>query len=80
MGYCEINTSVKVRHLREYGAANGELDWTSDDDDEALESATFLKSFSVYVKTECDRYGLTYFERSSDHQETIATVVRFLRR
>ncbi|MBT5877059.1 MAG: hypothetical protein HOH43_26800 [Candidatus Latescibacteria bacterium] len=78
MGYCEINTSEKVRNLREYGAASGELDWTSNDDDEARQRVEFLKSFSVYVKTECDKYGLMYFESSSDHQDSMATVLRFL--
>lgn len=78
VGYPEIDTWEKVRQLRDYGVLSGELDWSSDDDDEARQKVEFLKRFSVYVKAECSKYGLTYFENSSDHWKTVAEVVRFL--
>ena len=78
VGYAAIDTWDKVRQLRDYGALSGEWDWSSNDDDEARQKVEFLKQFSVYMKAECDKYGLTYFENSSDHQKTIDEVVRFL--
>lgn len=66
-------------YLRDYGALSGQWDWSSDDDDEARKKVEFLKEFSVYIKTECDQYGLTYFESAADHAKTIDKVVRYLR-
>jgi hypothetical protein len=78
VGFAEIDTWEKVRQIRDYGAQNGELDWSSDDDDEARQKVEFLKEFSMYVKAECEKHGLTYFESAPNHAETINRVVRFL--
>ena len=58
---------------------SGLSDWSSDDEKEAREKVAFLKKFSVYIKDECDKYALRYFENSSDHWQTVDEVVRFLR-
>jgi len=79
VGDAEIDTLEKVRHIRDYGKMNGEMDWSSDDDEEAIRHVEFLKAFSVYIKAECEKYGFMYFESSSNHAKTIANVVQFLR-
>ena len=79
MGYADMDIKEKARHIREYGIKNYEMDWSSEDEKEALEKAQFLKEFSVFIKTECKKYNLTYFESATDHQKTIADVVQFLR-
>lgn len=79
IGYAEIDTAEKVRHIREYGEQNDEMDWSSDNEEEAKEKVEFLKKFSVYIKTECNKYGLTYFENATDHKKAIVDIIHFLR-
>ena len=76
VGYADIDTAAKVEQLRRYAGDNG--DWSSDDDDEAIENVEFLKSFSQEIRLECERYGLRYFESSPDHWSTIDAVLRYL--
>jgi putative acetyltransferase len=78
VGYTQIDTWNKVRQLRDYGVLSGDWDLSSGNDEEARQKVEFLKQFSMYIKAECDRYGLMYFENSSDHWKTIDEVVRFL--
>jgi len=80
VGYTEIDTWEKVRQIRDYGILSGAFGWSSGDDDEVREKVEFLKEFSVYMKSECEKYGLKYFENSSDHWKTVADVVHFLSR
>lgn len=79
VGYAEMDTWEKVGYIRSYGVASEHLDWSSEDDDEARKQVEFLKAFSVYIRTECEKFGLKYFESKSDHTETLNEVVRFLR-
>lgn len=79
MGYAEMDIKEKARHIRDYGIKNHEMDWSSDDEKEALEKAKFLQEFSIHIKTGCNKYSLTYFESAMDHQKTISDVIQFLR-
>ena len=77
IGYTEIDTWEKVRQIREYGMPSGALSWVKGEGDR--ENVEFLKRFSVYIKDECNKYSLTYFENASDHWGTVAEVARFLK-
>ena len=68
----------RVRQLRHFGRLSGELDWASDDDHQAIENVEFLKAGSEYIKEECDKYDLKYFENSTDHWQTIDAAVQYL--
>lgn len=78
VGYAEMDTWEKVGYIRAHAIRSGNKDWSSEDDTEAYERAEFLKQFSVYIRDECEKYGLKYFESESDHQKTITNVVQFL--
>ena len=65
----------KVQQLRCFGETG---DWSSKDDDLAAEQVEFLKAFSVYIKEECSKHGLKYFENSTNHWKMIDTVVTYL--
>lgn len=80
VGCAEVDTWEKVLQIRNYGKLNGEMDWSSDNDEEAILQVEFLKEFSAYMKDECEKYGLKYFESSSDHAKTIENIVRYLKR
>lgn len=80
VGYAEIDVWQKVGQLRDYGGLTGDWDWSSEDDNEAIRKVELLKLFSVYVKAECEKYDLTFFENSSDHWAAIEEIVQFLSR
>lgn len=80
VGYADVDTMEKVRQIRDFWAVSGEGDWSSEDDEEAIRKVEFLKRFSMDIRKACEKYGLTYFENSSDYWKTVDQVVRFFRK
>lgn len=78
VGFAEVDTMLKVRQMRDHAAQTGHGDWTSDEDDEAMEHVEFLKEFSSYVRDACSEHGLRYFETSTDHWKSIRAAVQYL--
>lgn len=75
IGYAEIDTKTMVRQLRHYDDATMDLGWVDGDDSENVE---FLKAFSRYVKEECEKHSLKYFENSTNYWKTLDAAVRYL--
>ncbi|HMN26622.1 MAG TPA: hypothetical protein PKE45_00600 [Caldilineaceae bacterium] len=78
LGYAEIDTRTKVHQIRTLDGGNN--DWLSEYDDQQLyEMVDGLKQVSATLRNECQRYGLRYFETSTNHTATLDAVVAFLK-
>ncbi|MBT3342635.1 MAG: hypothetical protein HN712_08100 [Gemmatimonadetes bacterium] len=74
IGFCEMDTMRKVRELREHAPG----DWSSGDDEDAVEMAEHLKSVSREIRADCTRLGLRYFDNVESHDRTLDEVVAYL--
>ena len=78
VGYADVNTAAKLAQLRRHGG--GTNDWLCDYDDAALiAEIERIKAQSAYLRAECARFGLPYFEAGLDRADTVAQVVAYLR-
>ena len=78
VGFAEVDTLEKFRDIRRFGG--GLDDWLRDYDDQRLiGEIERLKAFSEYIRSECDKYHLRYFETSADLQQTVDEVVLYLK-
>lgn len=77
IGYAGIDSKAKLRQIRQHG---GNLnDWLrAYDDTRVLAEIERMKMFSDRVRSQCDQYGMAYFETGLDLEEAITTVVRYL--
>lgn len=68
MGYAELNKEEKLALVRTYH--QGELDWTKGiSDEEMLVLIDEMIQFSKYLKEECAKYGIRYFDISHDFEK-----------
>lgn len=67
LGYTELTKDEKLALVREHH--QGDIDWTKDiSDDEMLPMIDEMIQFSQYLKAECQKYDLAYFDISSDFE------------
>ncbi len=65
VGYTELTKDEKLVLVRKYH--QGDIDWTKGISDEDLGSMIDeMIKFSVYLKEECAKYGIKYFDVSHD--------------
>jgi hypothetical protein len=64
IGYTELDKEQKLALVRTY---QGEADWTKGlPDAEMLDLIDQMIQFSKYLKVECEKYGIQYFDISHD--------------
>jgi 2-phosphoglycerate kinase len=78
VGYAEIDLLTKVQQLRHFDGGNN--DWLRhESDEELLATVARLKAMSQWVRTECENYGLPYFDTSTNFTATLDRIVDFLK-
>jgi hypothetical protein len=77
MGYADIDIMTKLHEIRNFDGGNN--DWLSDYTEEQLiDTIVRLKRLSETVRSDCQRYGLRYFETSTTFETTLMDVHAFL--
>lgn len=67
LGYTELNKEEKLALVRKFH--QGERDWTKGiSDEEMLPMIDEMIQFSKYLKEECSKYGIKYFDVSHDFE------------
>lgn len=65
VGYTDINVDDKVALVKKY--ADGDNDWlTSEPDDYIRDHIGNMIAYSKMIKTECEQFGVPYFDTSED--------------
>jgi hypothetical protein len=78
VGFAEVDIEAKLREIRRFRGTSD--DWLRDyDDGKVREEIQRLKGFSRHLKLGCGRYGLAYFEASTDVNSTAEAVVQYLK-
>jgi hypothetical protein len=78
LGFAHVDIMAKFRQLRQF--SGGENDWLKAyDDAKTLREVERLKALSKRLQRECDACGLQYFETTTDLEQTVVTVVRYLK-
>lgn len=78
VGYAEIEPLTKFQQLRHFDAGNN--DWLHhESDEELLALVARFKVMSQWLRDECHRYGLPYFDTSVDFTATLDQVITFLK-
>lgn len=69
LGYTELNKEEKLSLVRQYHQE--QIDWTRGiSDEEMLPMIEDMIQFSKYLKDECEKYGIRYFDVSHDFNKT----------
>jgi hypothetical protein len=77
LGYTTITPAQKLQEIRTHGGHPN--DWPRDCSDEnLLKIITEMLEFSHYLKEECARHHLRYFDTSEHFMETLEGVVAYL--
>lgn len=77
LGFAEADPLAKFHQIRRFGG--GSDDWTLGYDDQTLfEEVERFIELSTRLRAGCRKYGLTYFEVSTDLRETVDAVVQYL--
>jgi hypothetical protein len=77
LGYTELNKEEKLALVRQYH--QGDIDWTkSISDEEILPMINEMIKFSKYLKDECLKYGIKYFDVSHDFEGVRNTAFEYL--
>ncbi|MEE9190800.1 MAG: adenylate kinase [Candidatus Neomarinimicrobiota bacterium] len=78
IGFTNVDTTEKLHQIRSFrGRYN---DWLKDlNDHDIVKTIERLKKLSIYLQKECGKYGLKYFDSSSDFEKTVNTVVDHLK-
>ncbi len=67
LGYTELTTDEKFSMIRTYH--QGDIDWTKDmADEKLLPMIDEMIEFSKFLKEECSKYGIKYFDVSHDFE------------
>ena len=78
LGYSETTPAQKLQEIRTY--AGFPNDWSSDYSDEnLLNTIERMIEFSHYLKQECAKYNLRYFDVSHDFLQTLDEVVLYIK-
>ncbi len=77
MGYASIDSSVKMRDIRQFAA--GKTDWTNEcEDAHLLRLVLELRKFSQVLRDECREFRLPYFDGSLSFSGAIAEAATYL--
>lgn len=77
LGYTDLSMEQKLNFIRTFN--RGELDWTNEHTDEALlPMIDRMIEYSKFIKTECTRYNIPYFDVSVNFEETHKKVYEYL--
>jgi len=77
VGYVEINKEEKLSLVRKHH--QGEKDWTKDiPDEQMIEMIDEMIEFSKYLKKECGKYDIAYFDISNDFEKTHQEIFKYL--
>jgi len=77
VGYTEIGVRAKVALVKKHG--DSENDWLTNKSDEYIRGhVANMIAYSKMIRSECEKYGLPYFDTSEDFLGTIAAVTDFL--
>ena len=77
VGYTKLNPEEKLKSLRKYG--DGKKDWTNNQTDETM--LLILErtiDYSKYIKGECEKYGIKFFDVSSDFEKVCDQVFDYM--
>ena len=79
VGFSEIDPQDKFKQIKEFGG--NEDDWTKRiSDKELMLSIKEMIKFSKYLKSECSKYNIPYFDSSNDFSEYLESVFLSLTR
>jgi 2-phosphoglycerate kinase len=77
VGYTEISVEDKVALVKEH--SDPENDWlTSESDEYIRDHIGNMVAYSKTIKSECEKYGLSYFDTSEDFSGAIEAATDFL--
>lgn len=77
VGYAELTKEQKLTLIREYH--QGDTDWTKNiSDKEMLPMIDEMIEFSKYLKEECKKYNIKYFDLSHDFEGVRSEVFEYL--
>jgi hypothetical protein len=77
LGYTALTKDEKLALVRKHN--QGETDWTRGiSDEEMLKMVDEMIQFSKYLKDECAKYGLAYFDVSHDFEGVRAKAFEYL--
>ena len=77
VGYSELSKEEKLSLVREYH--QGQVDWTKEiSDEELIPMIESMIDFSKYIKEECEKYGIKYFDISHDFQGVREATFQYL--
>ena len=78
LGYCEIEPGQKLRDIRAHGGYPN--DWPTEYSDRDLLTIIHREiAFSQYLRAECARVGLRYFDLSRQFEPVLDEVMDYLR-
>lgn len=76
-GYTQLDKDEKLLLVRKYH--QGDIDWTKElPDEEMLPLIDEMISFSKYLKEECNKYGIMYFDVSHDFDDARNAAFEYL--
>ena len=77
VGYTETNVNDKVALIKKH--SDGENDWLTNESDEYIrDHIENMIAYSKMIKSECEQYGLSYFDTSDDFSGAIAAATEAL--
>jgi hypothetical protein len=77
VGFAGITASEKLKQIREFGG--NQDDWTKKVSDEKLfKTIEDMIEYSKYLKEECDKYDISYFDLSNNFSESLEKVFQYL--
>jgi 2-phosphoglycerate kinase len=77
LGYAEINPEKKLEEIRKYSDLPNDWAKTTSDRD-VLELIKRSIRYSRFLKTECEKYEILYFDQSEDFTSTKRRVIEYL--
>jgi hypothetical protein len=77
IGYAELSKEEKLALVRTYH--QGKVDWTKNiSDEEMLDLVDQMIEFSKYLKAECEKYEIKYFDISHDFESPREQAFQYL--
>lgn len=77
LGYAEINIPAKVALVKKHG--DGKNDWlTKESDTYISDHIGNMIAYSKTIRSDCEKYGLPYFDTSGDFSAAIEAATDFL--
>ncbi|MBC8207338.1 MAG: hypothetical protein ISR85_04445 [Kiritimatiellales bacterium] len=79
VGYTDVDVDKKAREIKTY--SDGTADWlTKESDDHIRDHIDNMVTHSRRIKADCETYGISYFDTSTDFPGTIEEAIDYLLR